>query len=116
LDIVDNAEPFFTKIDSSWMKGVNYFEPKKWLTIQLKDGGEYTFANVPQSVYDDFMDSDSKGAFFNKIIRKKYGQLSHKAKEEEAEAEYEKREKRLKEIKNERLGLSHDVDEDYLPF
>ena len=116
LDIIEDSGPFFTPVDSSWMKGINYFEPREWLTIQLKDGREYTFANVPKSVYEEFIDSKSKGAFFNKIIRKNYGQLSPKAKEEAAEAEYKKREKRLEEIRKERSGLSPDIDDEKLPF
>jgi hypothetical protein len=35
----------------------------------LLNGKRYNFCNVPQRVYDGFEGADSKGAYFNRIIK-----------------------------------------------
>ena len=59
-------------IESSFISGVSYFEPLRLLEIKMKSGKEYIFSDVPKSIFKKFMESSSKGKFFNEIIKKKY--------------------------------------------
>lgn len=42
------------------------------LKINFKSGRSYLYADVPESVYDNLMDSDSIGRFVNDKIKPKY--------------------------------------------
>ncbi|WP_108813544.1 KTSC domain-containing protein [Loktanella sp. Alg231-35] len=42
------------------------------LSIWFHDSGKYDYYGVPQSVYDAFLNSSSKGQFFNDHIRDRY--------------------------------------------
>jgi len=59
-------------VKSSWITDVAYYEPMGFFELRLKSGKEYTFKDVPKSVYEDFIKSKSKGEFFNRVIREKY--------------------------------------------
>jgi len=63
-------------VKSSWITDVSYNESNKNMDIRLKNGKEYTFEDVPQKVYDDFMEAKSKGEYFNRIIRKQYRSIA----------------------------------------
>jgi hypothetical protein len=43
------------------------------LTIVFVSGTVYNYLHVPQSVYENMKASKSKGIFFNKHIKNKYG-------------------------------------------
>ena len=45
---------------------------KETLEVEFKSGGLYQYYNVPESVFHDFMASDSKGKFLNVYIRNSY--------------------------------------------
>lgn len=42
------------------------------LWVRLKGGNFYTYADVPESVYTDFMAAESLGKFFTKQVKGKY--------------------------------------------
>lgn len=60
-------------VESSFISHVAYFEPLGIFEIKTKDGQEYSFKGVPEKVFKQFMNAKSKGEFFNKVIKKKYG-------------------------------------------
>ena len=64
--------PKWQDVQSSFIKAIAYYEPLKLLEVKMKNGKTYTFGDVPESVYEEFMQSPSKGAFFNSVIRDKY--------------------------------------------
>ena len=71
-DDLDILEDKWVPVNSSWITHVAYYEPMGYFEIKLKNGKEYTFEDVPISVYRDFMRSRSKGEFFNRVIRGTY--------------------------------------------
>jgi len=65
-------------INSSFIHEVNYDVKSKILKVKIKTQEgirTYTFVNVPKNIFDDFMNSSSKGNFFNSIIRGKYNNI-----------------------------------------
>jgi len=62
-------------VESSWLDAIAYFETARILEIKLKNGLKYPFFNVPKEVYVAFLESPSKGFFFNNVIKKKYSKL-----------------------------------------
>ena len=57
-------------LDSTWPKDAIY--ENGGIVVTLKNGIKYFYENVPQSVYDAFMSSESKGTFLNKEIKPNY--------------------------------------------
>jgi len=60
-------------VKSSWITDVAYCEGMGFFEVRLANGREYTFEGVPKRVYEDFLESKSKGEFFNRVIRANYG-------------------------------------------
>jgi len=71
-DWVAASEKKWTHVDSSFIDGVTYDEDRDELGVKMGGEREYFFEGVPKDVFDDFMDSGSKGQFFNNIIKRKY--------------------------------------------
>ena len=42
------------------------------LYVRFKNGRTYRYAGVPESLFDAFVDADSKGAFFNAEVQGSY--------------------------------------------
>jgi len=59
-------------VDSSFISAVAYNEDLGFLEVRMKSGRDYLFDGVPKKTYDAFMDADSKGRFFNEVIKKRY--------------------------------------------
>ena len=59
-------------IESSAIRDAAYDERKRELRITFVSGRRYAYANVPQSIYDAFLASPSRGTFFNIAIRGRY--------------------------------------------
>jgi lysyl-tRNA synthetase class 2 len=57
---------------SSVIDLITFEESRSELTVTFATGKTYVYALVPQSVYDDFRNSRSKGNFFNTRIRDRY--------------------------------------------
>ena len=65
-------EDIWKRVDSSFIKSVLYDKALETLSIRLISGATYTFKDVSRDVYKDFIKSQSKGRFFNGVIKKKY--------------------------------------------
>lgn len=61
------------EVESTLIQSVGYNPESQELTFILRTGDEiYTYKNVPQSVYDEMMASESKGSYYRMNIRDKY--------------------------------------------
>lgn len=56
--------------DSSFIKEVVW--EKGNLFVRLKSGKFYEYENVPEEVYEDFINADSLGKFFGENIKDQY--------------------------------------------
>lgn len=57
-------------VDSSAIRAVGY--DGSTLTVEFHSGRIYDHPNVPNSVFENFMHSSSKGAYYNQHIRGRY--------------------------------------------
>jgi hypothetical protein len=58
--------------DSSSIAAFAYEAEDMTLFVRFKTGRTYRYSGVPSSVYEDFADADSKGAFFNAQVQGRY--------------------------------------------
>lgn len=71
-------------IDSSLIRSIGYDFPNSVLEVELLPNGRvYRYFDVPLSIYNELMASESKGSFFNESIRDLYPfeELEHPATE-----------------------------------
>lgn len=61
-----------TPVSSSNLDSVGYDPDTQTLEVSFKSGGLYSYAGVPQSVYDGLMAADSHGGYFWANIRDQY--------------------------------------------
>lgn len=59
-------------VNSSAIDAIGYDSKTQQMKIKFKDSGTYTFCGVPQSIFDNFLDANSKGQYYHKYIRDKY--------------------------------------------
>ena len=60
-------------VKSSLIDKAGYDPETKVLSIQMNNSSDvYTYEAVPQAVYDDFLEADSKGAYYVKHIKGQY--------------------------------------------
>jgi hypothetical protein len=59
------------EIKSAFIQAVGYDELNKHLRVMIKNNF-YDHYEVPNEVYQDFINAKSKGSFYNKNIRGKY--------------------------------------------
>ena len=66
-------------IDSSVFKSVGYDRDEKILELEFRDNGDiWQYHNFPQLAYKKFINSESRGNFFTKLIRNKYPEVQVK--------------------------------------
>ena len=61
-----------TPVESSNIADVGYDEASMTLEVGFKSGAVYQYFDVPQAVYQEFMNSSSKGIFLNTSIKNNY--------------------------------------------
>lgn len=59
-------------VASSTVLSVGYDLPSETLEVEFKSGGLYQYYNVPEAIYQQFMQSDSKGKFLHVYIKNVY--------------------------------------------
>lgn len=59
-------------VDSSSISYVSYEPILKTLEVRFQNGGTYHYFNVSRKIYEAFLNSPSKSAFLNYIIKGKY--------------------------------------------
>jgi len=60
------------RVDSSFITATLYDKGLQTLTVKLKSGSIYVFKDVSRDIYKCFIKSQSKGKFFNSVIKKNY--------------------------------------------
>jgi KTSC domain len=68
----NNREASMPAVDSSAIQRIDYDAAARELSITFAGGNVYRYFSVPRSVYQSFLQSDSKGLFFNVYIRDRY--------------------------------------------
>lgn len=61
-----------TPVTSSSLATVGYDDATQTLEVEFTNGHVYQYFDVPQSVFDSLLGSESLGAFFNAEIRGSY--------------------------------------------
>lgn len=61
--------PDMTPIDSSNLFQIGYDEPTQELYVEFQDNRTYVYSAVSESTFQEFMDADSKGSYFNREIK-----------------------------------------------
>ena len=56
------------KVDSSMIYAIGYDEQAQVLEVVFTRTGVYRYHNVPKEVYDELMESDSKGSYMRDMI------------------------------------------------
>lgn len=59
-------------VDSSTVLSIGYEPTSSTLEVEFKNGGLYQYYNVPESIYQQLMASDSKGKFMHAYIKPAY--------------------------------------------
>jgi hypothetical protein len=59
-------------VDSTNLKKVGYDRKTKELEITFQNGRVYVYDDVPEEVFKELLDADSKGRYFNSEIRDDY--------------------------------------------
>lgn len=59
-------------VDSTDIKSVGYDPASKILEIEFHSGGIYQYLDVPDMVYSDLMNADSKGKYFHRYVKNVY--------------------------------------------
>lgn len=60
-------------VSSSNVRAVGYEASTSTLEVEFNNASVYQYHEVPQEVYDAFMQADSKGSFLNTQIKGSYG-------------------------------------------
>lgn len=60
------------EVTSSVFSHVEYVPAEKSLLIDFHSGYTYEYLNVPNSIIEQLLNSESKGKYFNKTIRNNF--------------------------------------------
>jgi hypothetical protein len=61
-----------TPVDSSNIAAIGYEPATETMCVQFKNGAAYIYLDVKPEVYQEFLDSESKGKFLAQTIKGKY--------------------------------------------
>lgn len=61
-----------TGIDSSNIYRVSYDEAETLLEVEFHNGGIYQYLDVPNYIWEEFKQADSKGKYLNSSIKGMY--------------------------------------------
>ena len=61
--------PVPVTIQSSLLAGVVYDHDQAILQLEFRSGTAYQYFHVPRQIYQDLLQADSKGAYFNRHVR-----------------------------------------------
>jgi hypothetical protein len=59
-------------VSSSMIASIGYLAQSRMLEIEFVSGRIYRYLSVEQETHDDFLESPSKGTFFNAHIKDEY--------------------------------------------
>lgn len=64
--------PDMTPVDSSNLFRIGYDGVMQELYVEFQDNRTYVYSAVPESTFQELMNADSKGSYFNREIRPNY--------------------------------------------
>lgn len=67
--VFPDYENYWQPVSSSFIQSVAYDPESLVLEVMINSGKKYTLTNILPELYKDFMDSESKGAFFNNVLK-----------------------------------------------
>jgi hypothetical protein len=56
-------------VDSSVLASVLYLPKQRLLEVEFRSGHCHQYSDLPQQLYDELLNAESKGAYFNTNIR-----------------------------------------------
>ncbi len=59
-------------VEATTMRSVGYQAKSQVLEIEFQSGAIYQYLDVPAAVYEELLESESKGRYFNGEIRDSY--------------------------------------------
>jgi hypothetical protein len=59
-------------IESAAIGAIEYDELGAELVVLFKSGRRYVYYGVPRDVYQDFLDAESQGRYFNTRVKDRY--------------------------------------------
>jgi hypothetical protein len=59
-------------ITSTALSSIGYEDQEQYLEVEFSDQQVYRYYQVPRAFYDDLVKADSKGTYFNAVIRPYY--------------------------------------------
>lgn len=65
-------EPVMNAVSSQFIESIGYDLETESLVVRMKNGSEYLYSNVEPVMYIRFMQSESKGRFYNQHIKNSY--------------------------------------------
>jgi len=68
-----------TAVDSTTMLSVGYDSAQQVLEVEFSSGVVYRYLEVPATVFEELMQAESKGRYFNQEIRDDYTALREPA-------------------------------------
>lgn len=68
LALIEKA--VFTEFDSSFIEGIAWEDHV--LFVRTNGGTVYMYSDVPKSIFEAFMDAESKGQFYNAEVKNQY--------------------------------------------
>jgi len=63
---------FREPVVSESIAGIGYDDDAEVLEVEFVTGAVYRYRGVPQDIFEDFRQAQSKGTFFNKHIKEAY--------------------------------------------
>lgn len=66
------AAPRMTAVDSSNLQMVGYDGDTQKLWVQFKNGDVYAYGAVPSYMFQDLLNSTSRGTYFHQYIKGKF--------------------------------------------
>jgi len=62
-----------TPVDSSNLSAVGYDAETQEMRVQFRSGATYSYAMVPQDIFDGLTAAESAGRFLNANVKGRYG-------------------------------------------
>lgn len=60
------------EVRSSSLARLSYDRRQAILQVEFRDGTEYEYTGVPPKTYENLLQADSKGSYFNHYIRNRF--------------------------------------------
>ena len=60
------------EVEASNVKSIGYETATATLSVEYKSGYKYEYENVPANIFDELLESVSKGKYMNQVIKGQY--------------------------------------------